>query len=102
MKRDTHWPVPLLLQIIDSGYNRKAWHGPNLRQSLRGVSAEDAAWRPEPGRHNIWELSAHTLCLLMFSTTWLGSGWFVTRFVTKLVLDSALTACLLASSRMWE
>ena len=59
MKRETHVPTALLLQIIDSGYNRKAWHGPNLRQSLRGVSAEDAAWRPVPGRHNIWEMAVH-------------------------------------------
>jgi hypothetical protein len=49
----------LLLQILDQGYNRKAWHGPTLRQSLRGVSAQAAAWRPAPGRHNIWELTVH-------------------------------------------
>jgi hypothetical protein len=54
MKSETPLPTALLSQIIDSGYNRKAWHGPNLRQSLRGVTAEDAAWRPAPGRHNIW------------------------------------------------
>ena len=59
MKRETHSPTALLLQIIDSGYNRKAWHGPNLRQSLRGVSAEEAAWRPAPDRHNIWEIAVH-------------------------------------------
>lgn len=51
--------LALLLQIIDSGYSRKAWHGPNLRQSLRGVSADAAAWRPAPGRHNIWEIVVH-------------------------------------------
>ncbi|HEV2175870.1 MAG TPA: DinB family protein [Terriglobia bacterium] len=49
----------LLLQVIDSGYVRKAWHGPNLKQSLRGVAARDAAWRPAPGRHNIWEIAVH-------------------------------------------
>ena len=49
----------LLVQIIDSGYDRKAWHGPNLRQSLRGVTARDAAWRPGPHRHNIWEIAVH-------------------------------------------
>lgn len=49
----------LLLEILDEGYLRKAWHGPNLRQSLRGVSAEAAAWRPAPGRHNIWEIAVH-------------------------------------------
>jgi hypothetical protein len=51
--------VSLLLEIIDSGYNRKAWHGPNLRQSVRAVNAKDAAWRPGPGRHNIWEIAIH-------------------------------------------
>jgi len=49
----------LLLEILDEGYNRKAWHGPNLRQSLRGVSPEVAAWRPAPQRHNIWEIAVH-------------------------------------------
>jgi hypothetical protein len=26
---------------------------------LKGVSAEQAAWRPGPGRHNIWEEALH-------------------------------------------
>lgn len=51
--------VALLLPVIDEAYDRPAWHGPNLRASLRGVSAVDAAWRPQPGRHNIRELVAH-------------------------------------------
>jgi hypothetical protein len=49
----------LLLEILDQGYDRKAWHGPNLRQSLRGVSAQVAAWRPGEKRHNIWEIAVH-------------------------------------------
>ncbi|HMD84341.1 MAG TPA: DinB family protein [Terriglobia bacterium] len=49
----------LLLDILDQGFERKAWHGPNLRQSLRGVSAKMAAWRPAPERHNIWEIAIH-------------------------------------------
>lgn len=49
----------LLAEILDQAYDRKAWHGPNLRQSLRGVSAQMAAWRPAPGRHNIWEITLH-------------------------------------------
>ena len=48
-----------LLANIDQAYNRKAWHGPNLRGSLRGVSARQAAWRPGRGRHNIWEIVVH-------------------------------------------
>jgi len=49
----------LVLALLDEAYLRKTWHGPNLRQSLKGVSAKQAAWRPAPGRHNIWELALH-------------------------------------------
>src|SRR5213593_4374156 len=48
-----------LLAIIDQAYNRRSWHGTNLRGSLRRVSAEQAAWRPSQERHNIWELVVH-------------------------------------------
>lgn len=51
--------VALLLRLLDQAYDRKAWHGPTLRGALRGVSAEEAAWRPAPGRHNVWELAVH-------------------------------------------
>ena len=50
----------LLLAMLAEGFRRSAWHGPNLQQSLRGVSAEHAAWRPARGRHNIWELALHS------------------------------------------
>ena len=50
----------LVLALLDEGYSRKTWHGPNLRQSLKGVSTKQAAWRPSPGRHNIWELALHS------------------------------------------
>ena len=48
-----------ILALFDEGYERKTWHGPNLQQSLKGVTAQQAAWRPAPGRHNIWELALH-------------------------------------------
>jgi hypothetical protein len=51
--------LALLLQIIDQAYDRPAWHGTNLRGSLRGVTTGEAAWRPAPGRHNIWEIMMH-------------------------------------------
>jgi hypothetical protein len=51
--------IELLLGLLDEAFERKAWHGPNLRGSLRGVSARTAAWRPGPKRHNIWELTVH-------------------------------------------
>jgi len=48
-----------LLELIDEAYAGPAWHGPSLRSALRGVTAEQAVWRPAPGRHNIWELAVH-------------------------------------------
>ena len=52
--------IDLLLKIIDEAYEKKAWHGPNLRGSVRGVNAQQASWRPARGRHNIWEIVVHT------------------------------------------
>jgi hypothetical protein len=49
----------LVLALIDEAYQNKTWHGPNLWQSLKGVSARQAAWRPGRGRHNIWEVVLH-------------------------------------------
>jgi len=49
----------VLLDFLDEGFNRKSWHGPNLWSSIRGVTAEEAAWRMGPGRRNIWELTLH-------------------------------------------
>jgi hypothetical protein len=51
--------LSLLLDALDEAFDRQSWHGPNLRGALRGVSAELAAWRPQPGRHSIWELAVH-------------------------------------------
>ena len=49
----------MLLDFLDEAFDRKSWHGPNLWSSIRGVRAQEAAWRPGPGRHNIWELLLH-------------------------------------------
>jgi DinB superfamily len=49
----------LILRLLDEGYEKKTWHGPNLRQAIRGVTAKQAAWRPGAGRHNIWEETLH-------------------------------------------
>ena len=48
-----------LLTIIDQAFDHTSWHGTNLRGSIKMVKAEDAAWRPAPGRHNIWETVVH-------------------------------------------
>jgi hypothetical protein len=52
-------PLKVLVAGLDQAYNRQSWHGTNLRGSIRGVTFTQAAWRPGPGRHNIWELVAH-------------------------------------------
>jgi len=51
--------IRLLLDLIDEAFDRKAWHGTTLLGSVRGVGAKEAAWRPAPRRHNIWELTVH-------------------------------------------
>jgi hypothetical protein len=51
--------IPQLVAIIDQAYNKPSWHGTNLRGSLRRVTPAQAAWRPGPGRHNIWETVVH-------------------------------------------
>lgn len=48
-----------LAALIDEAYAGPAWHGPSLRGALRGVTPRQAARRPGPGRHNIWELAVH-------------------------------------------
>ena len=49
----------VVLAMLDEAYEKKTWHGPNLKQSLKGVTAKQAAWRPGAGRHNIWEVALH-------------------------------------------
>ena len=48
-----------LLKLVEESYSKKAWHGPNLRGSLRGITVSEASWRPAPNRHNIWEIIVH-------------------------------------------
>jgi len=51
--------IELLLRLIDEAFNRKSWHGTNLRGSIRGLCARDVVWRPQPRHHNIWEIVLH-------------------------------------------
>jgi uncharacterized damage-inducible protein DinB len=55
----THPRVTQLLEILARAYDRKSWHGTNLRGSIRGLDPVTVARRPAPGRHNIWELVVH-------------------------------------------
>ncbi len=50
--------VRLLVEILDHGFDKVSWHGPNLTGGIRGVSAKLAA-RRMPGRKAIWEQTLH-------------------------------------------
>lgn len=51
--------LDVLVRMLDEAYEKRAWHGTNLRGSIRGVTAQAAVWRPGPNRHNIAELVLH-------------------------------------------
>ena len=59
MAKKSHSEIALLLDTLDQAYNKTAWHGPNLRGSIRGLRASQAAWRPGAKRHNIAEITVH-------------------------------------------
>lgn len=80
--------VSLLLDLIDQAFDHRAWHGTNLRGSIRGLRAQDVTWRPAPDRHNIWETVVHAaywkyivrrriLSEARGSFSLEGSNWFV-------------------------
>jgi hypothetical protein len=57
--QNTDAEIRMLLDLLDEAFDKKSWHGPNLRGSIRGVTAAQAAWRPGPRQHNIWEYTLH-------------------------------------------
>lgn len=55
----TESQVAVILENLHRAFDRRSWHGPNLMGSLRGLQPDEAAWRPQPERHNIWEYIVH-------------------------------------------
>lgn len=51
--------VERIVDQLKRAYEGKAWHGPAVREVLAGVTAEQAARRPLPDAHSIWELVVH-------------------------------------------
>lgn len=47
------------LDLLDRAFQKEAWHGPSLSESLAGVTAALAAKRPLKSAHTIWELVDH-------------------------------------------
>lgn len=77
----------VLLDQINSVYDGKAWHGPTLRGSLRGIHAREAGTIKTPGGHSIAEIAMHCtywkysvrrrlLKSPKGSFRWKGSNWF--------------------------
>ena len=49
-----------ILNLLDPPAGKRLWYGgAGVTGSLRGVTPEQAAWRPAPKRHSIWELTLH-------------------------------------------
>ena len=49
-----------VLHLLDPPAGTKLWYGgATALGSLRGVGHEEAAWKPAPDRHSIWELALH-------------------------------------------
>lgn len=51
--------IERILDQMDRAFSGDAWHGPSLMAVLDGVSADNAAKRPIPQAHSIWELVHH-------------------------------------------
>lgn len=52
--------IESVLELIDPPKGFRPWHGgPTLMGCLRGIDAKEAAWKPAPDRHSIWELVLH-------------------------------------------
>jgi len=54
-----HPAIHQLLLFLDQAYDKRSWHGTNLRGSLRGLDLVEASFRPGPDRHSIWEIAVH-------------------------------------------
>ncbi len=48
-----------LVGALERAHAGAPWHGPSRAEVLKGITAKEAAWRPAPDAHNIWELVLH-------------------------------------------
>ncbi len=48
----------LLLHHLEYTFEKEAWQ-PSLMIAVQGLSAQQAAWAPGPGRHSIWQMVRH-------------------------------------------
>jgi len=48
-----------LLSSLQRAHDGKPWHGPSRAAVLAHVSPVEAAWRPAPDAHSMWEIVLH-------------------------------------------
>jgi uncharacterized damage-inducible protein DinB len=48
----------LLLNHLEFTFEREAWQ-PSLLMAVEGLTAAQAAWKPGPNRHSIWQIVRH-------------------------------------------
>jgi len=49
----------LLADQLRRAFEGSAWHGPAVLELLQGMNASEAAAKPLPNAHSIWELLLH-------------------------------------------
>ena len=48
-----------LLASLRRAFDGRSWHGPNLLGAIRGLTPEEAFFRPGRGRHSVYDLVLH-------------------------------------------
>jgi uncharacterized damage-inducible protein DinB len=48
-----------ILDQLERACEGNAWHGPSVRELLKGISARQAAAKSVPAGHGIWEIALH-------------------------------------------
>lgn len=50
----------LLMDHLEQSFEKEAWQTP-LGLAVLGLTAEQAAWKPSPERHSIWQIVRHVI-----------------------------------------
>ena len=53
--------IDRIIDQITRAFAGEAWHGPALSETLHGLPAQQAAARPLPRAHSIWEIVLHLI-----------------------------------------
>lgn len=51
--------IERIIQQLKAAVEGEAWHGPSVKETLQGITAEQAQAKPIEGAHSIWEIVLH-------------------------------------------